>query len=144
MDERFAKNKEEKVVSNKASLDKNTIKKNYAFLALMIGGMVLGAIVGMLFPSFGHAIKPLGTVFINMMFCVVVPLVFASIAGSIANMSSRGRAGKIMGASIGIFVVTGIIAAIIMLRRSSSSRRFWSPGKTWLQKRWASMRPSPI
>ena len=41
MDERFAKNKEEKVVSNKASLDKNTIKKNYAFLALMIGGMVL-------------------------------------------------------------------------------------------------------
>ena len=59
MEERFAKNKEEKVVSNKASLDKNTIKKNYAFLALMIGGMVLGAIVGMLFPSFGHAIKPL-------------------------------------------------------------------------------------
>ena len=101
-------------MSNKASLDKNKIKKNYAFLALMIGGMVLGAIVGMLFPSFGHAIKPLGTVFINMMFCVVVPLVFASIAGSIANMSSRGRAGKIMGASIGIFVVTGIIAAIIM------------------------------
>lgn len=37
-------------MSNKASLDKNTIKKNYAFLALMIGGMVLGAIVGMLFP----------------------------------------------------------------------------------------------
>ena len=128
-------------MSNKASLDKNTIKKNYAFLALMIGGMVLGAIVGMLFPSFGHAIKPLGTVFINMMFCVVVPLVFASIAGSIANMSSRGRAGKIMGASIGIFVVTGIIAAIIMF---AASRRFWSPGKTWLQKRWASMRPSPI
>ena len=56
MDERFAKNKEEKVVSNKASLDKNTIKKNYAFLALMIGRMVLGAIVGMLFPSFGQTV----------------------------------------------------------------------------------------
>ena len=95
-------------------MDKSTVMKNYRFLALMLFAMVAGCVAGWFFPEFGHFIKPAGTVFINMMFCVVVPLVFASIAGSIANMSSRGRAGKIMGASIGIFVVTGIIAAIIM------------------------------
>ena len=101
-------------MSSTAQLDSKTIRKNYLFLALMIGGMVLGAIVGWVAPEFGHTIKPLGTIFINMMFCVVVPLVFASIAGSIANMRSRGRAGKIMISTVVTFVVTGAIAAVIM------------------------------
>ena len=101
-------------MSSTPQLDSKTIRKNYLFLALMIGGMVLGAIVGWFAPEFGHTIKPLGTIFINMMFCVVVPLVFASIAGSIANMRSRGRAGKIMISTVVTFVVTGAIAAVIM------------------------------
>ena len=66
-------------MSNKVTLDKNSVRKNYAFLALMLGGMVLGCIVGWFAPDFGHTIKPLGTVFINMMFCVVVPLVLSLI-----------------------------------------------------------------
>ena len=65
-------------------------------------------------PKWGHSIAFLGTVFINMMFCVVVPLVFASIAGSVANMESRQRAGKIMGVTVGTFVITGAIAAVLM------------------------------
>ncbi len=101
-------------MSNKVSLDKGSIKKNYFFLGLMISGMILGAITGWFAPEFGNAIKPLGTIFINMMFCVVVPLVFASISSSIANMRSRERAGKIMVSTVVTFVVTGVIAAIIM------------------------------
>ena len=50
-----------------------------------------------------------------MMFCIVVPMVFASISGSIATMKSRKRAGKIMGTTILTFVVTGAIAAAIMI-----------------------------
>ena len=60
-------------------------------------------------------LKPLGTVFINLMFCIVVPLVFASIAGAVANMQSRKRAGKVMGTTIAAFLVTGAIAAVIMM-----------------------------
>lgn len=101
-------------MSSTKHLDKEAVKQHYKFMALMIGGMVLGAILGLVSPKFGHAIKPIGTVFINMMFCVVVPLVFASIAGSVANMNSRARAGKIMGTTIVIFVATGIIAALVM------------------------------
>lgn len=95
-------------------MEKSSVMKNYRFLAIMLGAMILGCIVGWFAPSFGMAIKPLGTIFINMMFCVVVPLVFASISSSIAGMRSRGRAGKIMGTTIGTFVVTGAIAAVIM------------------------------
>ena len=95
-------------------MEKSSVMKNYRFLAIMLGAMILGCIVGWFAPSFGMAIKPFGTIFINMMFCVVVPLVFASISSSIAGMRSRGRAGKIMGNTIGKFVVTGAIAAVIM------------------------------
>ena len=106
-------------------MEKKSVAKNYRFLAIMLGAMVVGAIVGWVFPNVLDAdgnvvdqgasvIKPLGTVFINMMFCVVVPLVFASIAGSVANMKSRRRAGKIMGTTVAVFVVTGAIAAVIM------------------------------
>ncbi len=95
-------------------MEKNSIMKNYRFLAIMLGAMIAGCIVGWVAPEFGPKIKPLGTVFINMMFCIVVPLVFASIAGSVANMQSRKRAGKIMGTTVATFVITGAIAAVIM------------------------------
>ena len=95
-------------------MDKRSVAKNYRFMAIMIGAMIAGAIVGWVAPDFGHMIKPLGTVFINMMFCIVVPLVFASISSSVANTKSRKRAGKIMGTTVATFVVTGIIAAVIM------------------------------
>ena len=93
--------------------------KNYASILLMLTGIVGGCILGACFPktdaSAGATVlKPLGTLFINMMFCIVVPMVFASIAGAVANMGNRKRAGKIMGVTIGTFVVTGAIAACIM------------------------------
>ena len=100
-------------------MNKKSILKNYAFLAVMVVSMILGCIVGWIWPvtesSAGATIfKPLGSVFINMMFCIVVPLVFASISSAVANMQNRKRAGKIMGVTIGTFVVTGAIAAAIM------------------------------
>ena len=106
-------------------MEAKSVAKNYRFMAIMIGSMILGAIVGWIWPVVLDAdgntvsagatvIKPLGTVFINMMFCIVVPLVFASISSAVANMQSRKRAGKIMGVTVGTFVVTGAIAAVIM------------------------------
>ncbi len=95
-------------------MDKKSVAKNYRFLVILLSCMVAGALVGWFAPDFGHSIAFLGTVFINMMFCIVVPMVFASIAGSVANMESKERAGKIMGYTVGTFVVTGAIAAVIM------------------------------
>ena len=95
-------------------MEKQSILKNYRFLGIMTGAMLLGCVAGAAAPGFASAISPLGTVFINMMFCIVVPLVFSSIAGSIANMKSRKRAGKILGTTLAVFVVTGAIAAAIM------------------------------
>ena len=70
-------------------MQKSEVMRNYRFLAILIGAMILGCIVGWAAPGFANTIRPLGQLFINMMFCIVVPLVFASIAGSIAGMRSR-------------------------------------------------------
>lgn len=94
--------------------NKINVVKNYRFIIILISSMILGCIVGLIAPNFAKNIKFLGTIFLNMMFCIVVPLVFSSIAGSIATMKSRVRAGKILGVTIAIFIITGTIAAIIM------------------------------
>ena len=100
------------------------ILKNYGFIIMMLTGVVAGCIVGAIFPLIkdgdtvinpgATVLEPLGTVFINLMFCIVVPMVFCSIASAIANMDSMKKAGKIMGVTVVSFCVTAGIAAIIM------------------------------
>ena len=93
---------------------KKSFFKNYGFILFMLTGIVAGCLVGALKPSLGSKLAPLGTVFINLMFCVGVPMVFCSIASAISNMSSAKRAGKVMGITIATFLVTAAIAAVIM------------------------------
>jgi Na+/H+-dicarboxylate symporter len=87
--------------------------KNYWFLLTMLLGIVAGCIVGAIWPG-ATVLEPLGTVFINLMFCVVVPMVFCSIASAIANMKSARRAGKLLGVTVVTFLCTAGIASIIM------------------------------
>lgn len=96
------------------NINKSDIAKNYLFLGVLIAAMILGCVFGAMNPDAARKINFLGTIFINMMFCIVVPLVFASIAGAVAGMKNRTRAGKIIGYTIATFVITGIIASIIM------------------------------
>lgn len=89
------------------------IMKTYGFIICMLVGIVAGCIVGAFWPN-ATMLEPLGTIFINLMFCIVVPMVFCSIASAIANMQSAKQAGKIMGATLATFCVTAGIAALIM------------------------------
>jgi len=90
------------------------ILKSYSFIICMLVGIVAGCVVGWLFPEVAGNLEPLGTLFTNLMFCVVVPMVFCSISSAIANMNNAKRAGKIMGVTLATFFVTAAIAAILM------------------------------
>ena len=106
-------------------MKKGSFLKNYGFLICMLIGIVAGCIVGAIWPATKDAsgeivvkgatvLEPLGTVFLNLMFCIAVPTVFCSISSAIANMQSAKRAGKIMGVTIATFLATAAIAAVIM------------------------------
>ena len=86
--------------------------KNYWFILSMLVGIVAGCITGAFWPG-ATALEPLGTLFINLMFCVVVPMVFCSICSAIAGMESAGKAGRIMGITLTVFLVTAAIAALL-------------------------------
>ncbi len=87
--------------------------KNYWFIICMLIGIIAGCIVGALWPD-ATKLEPLGTVFINLMFCVVVPMVFVSISSAIANMGNVRRAGRVLGTTVATFAVTAGIAALLM------------------------------
>ncbi|MDO4811320.1 MAG: dicarboxylate/amino acid:cation symporter [Eubacteriales bacterium] len=91
-----------------------TFLRSNRFILLMLSGIVLGCVFGALWPTFAGNLSFLGTIFINMMFCVVVPMVFFSIASAIANMKSAKRAGKVMGCTVITFLITAAIAGVLM------------------------------
>ena len=98
--------------------------KNYGFLILMLMGIIAGCIVGAAWPQVKEGdtvlqegaklLSPLGTLYINLMFCVVVPMVFCSIASAVANMGSAKKAGKVMGVTVVSFFATATISATVM------------------------------
>lgn len=91
------------------------ILRNYRFPLFILTGVAIGAIVGLVFGERATVVKPFGTVFINLMFTLVVPLVFFSISSAVAGMSSAKRLGRILGGMLGVFAVTGIIASVVMI-----------------------------
>lgn len=91
---------------------KNIIK-NYKSTLILVGAIILGVLVGLIFKEDANILAPLGDVFINMLLVIIVPLIFLTITTSISKMSSPKRLGKIMFTTIITFVVTSIVAVVV-------------------------------
>lgn len=89
---------------------KQSIWEAYKFSILLIGAILIGSFIGIHFGEAAVKLKPLGDLFINGMFMIVVPLVFITISSSIAGMNDMNRLGKIMKNLFLIFVGTGVVA----------------------------------
>ena len=96
-------------------LEKKSSWEAYKFPIILILGIAAGCIAGAYMGKDALVFKPLGDIFINAMFMVVVPLVFTTICSAVATMSSMQRLGKVMRSLVIVFLVTGAIAAILML-----------------------------
>lgn len=89
--------------------------KTYRFPIILLLSIALGAILGMELKEDAIIFKPIGDIFLNLMFTVVVPLIFFTISSSIANMNGAKRLGKIMGGMVVTFLFTGLVSSIYML-----------------------------
>lgn len=89
--------------------------RSYGFSFLLVASILLGALLGIVFKEDAAALKPLGDIFLNLLFTVIVPLVFFSISSSVASMTNVKRLGKILSTMILVFVATGLIASTVMI-----------------------------
>jgi proton glutamate symport protein len=85
-------------------------------------GLVLGLIWGLLSANFGwptelttHYIKPLGTIFVNLLKMIAVPLVLASLVVGVASLSDISKLSRMGGKTIGIYMITTVLAVVMGL-----------------------------
>lgn len=89
--------------------------KNYRFPIILLTSIIIGSVVGIIFGSDAKMLKPLGDLFLNMLYMIVVPLVFFTISSSVANMFDVKRLSKILRKTFLIFLITSTIASLFML-----------------------------
>ena len=87
----------------------------------IIIGMVLGIIYGLFASNIGWVsftsdwIKPWGTIFVNLLKLIAVPLVFASLIKGVASLSDVSRLSRIGGKTVFLYLTTTVIAVTIGL-----------------------------
>jgi Na+/H+-dicarboxylate symporter len=90
---------------------KKQLQSAYFFPLLLISMVIMGGLFGYHVPQMSLAIKPLGDLFLNLIFTIIVPLVFFSVAYAIAKAKEQNQLGAVMSSMMGVFLITGFIAA---------------------------------
>ncbi|WP_370224621.1 dicarboxylate/amino acid:cation symporter [Cytobacillus sp.] len=89
------------------------VLSNYKLTIFLLLSILIGGIAGVVFGPKTAVVKPFGDLFLNLLFMIIVPLVFFSIASSLANMGGMKRLGKIMAGIFTVFFITAVISAIL-------------------------------
>tara|TARA_B100000900_G_scaffold400088_1_gene403343 strand:- start:230 stop:1525 length:1296 start_codon:yes stop_codon:yes gene_type:complete len=90
--------------------------KNLALHWKIIIGMTLGVIFGLLAITIGWDqftsdwIKPFGTIFINLLKLIAVPLVFASLIKGVASLSDISKLSRIGSRTIALYLTSTVLA----------------------------------
>lgn len=89
--------------------------KNYKGIMLLLGGILAGSVLGLVFGKEVEVLKPLGDIFLNLLFTAIIPLVFFTISASIATLEKTEKLGKLFLIVIGVFLFTVLVSAILMV-----------------------------
>jgi Na+/H+-dicarboxylate symporter len=89
--------------------------KNYNGIVWLLTGILVGSAAGMVFGKGVEIIKPVGDIFLNLLFVAVIPLVFFAISSAIANLHGAQKLGRIIGVMSATFLVTVLVAALVTI-----------------------------
>ncbi|WP_264552429.1 dicarboxylate/amino acid:cation symporter [Flavobacterium sp. N2038] len=89
--------------------------QSYSSILLLLGGIVVGSVFGLIFGEKVLVIKPLGDIFLNLLFTAIIPLIFFTIGSSIANLERTEKLGKLFIVMVLVFLTTLLISAIVMI-----------------------------
>jgi Na+/H+-dicarboxylate symporter len=92
-----------------------SILSSGVFTCILLGSAAVGGVLGWVGGERAEVIKPLGDVFLNLLYCAAVPLVFFSLSSAAAGAGETGRLGRIALLMGIVFVLTGVIASCLMI-----------------------------
>ena len=97
------------------------MSKKLALHWKIIIGMVLGVVYGLIASKYGWVdftddwIKPWGSIFVNLLKLIAVPLVFASLIKGVASLSDISKLSRIGGKTIAIYLTSTVMSITIGL-----------------------------
>jgi len=84
----------------------------YRSSIILLGALLLGGLFGGLAPELAIKLKPIGQIFLNLLFMIIVPLVAVSVMSSIAHMTDLKKLGAILVSIMLVSIVMAIIPAV--------------------------------
>jgi aerobic C4-dicarboxylate transport protein len=79
----------------------------------VLTAVVLGVIVGILWPDVGKSLRPLGDTFINLVKMVIAPIIFLTIVAGIATIGDLKHVGRVGGKALLYFEIVTTFALAI-------------------------------
>ena len=89
-------------------------RTHYLYVAV-IAAMVAGIAVGAIWPEFGKELKPLGTMFVNLIKMMITPIIFCTIVLGIGSVRRAAQVGRVGGLALGYFLTMSTVALAIGL-----------------------------
>ena len=83
--------------------------------AQVLAAVILGVLVGLIFPAFGASLKPLGDAFVNIVKMIIAPVIFLTVTLGLGRLKDRGEAGTVFLKAIGYFLVVSTFALVLGL-----------------------------
>lgn len=89
------------------------ILKNYIQPILLLLGITAGGLLGALLPLSVPYLRPVGDMFMNVLFVLIVPLVFFSVSSSVSGLTRRKALGKMLGTSTMVWLVLMLVYGVV-------------------------------
>jgi aerobic C4-dicarboxylate transport protein len=90
----------------------------------ILAAMVLGSLVGYLWPQSADALRPLGDLFIRLVRMIVAPIIFCTVVHGIASVGEAKRVGRVAIKTLIYFEIVTTIALVLGLLLVN----LWAPG----------------
>lgn len=84
----------------------------YRSSIILLSALLIGGLFGGLFPEWAIKLKPIGQIFLNLLFMIIVPLVAVSVMSSIAHMTDLKKLGAILVSIMAVSIVMAIVPSV--------------------------------
>lgn len=86
----------------------NNIWQNYKSSILLLAGIIGGGLIGYLWQPAATCLAPIGKIFINIMFVIIVPMIFFSVSAAVSKLTTQSSLSRTL-------LTTAIVVIVLML-----------------------------